>query len=94
MKYLKIMYPRVPIFYSLPKVHKSLKDPPGQSKISGNGSLTKAASKYINKVLRPFVMTKSQRYNAFIDYVALCNITREYDTTHIGYGGFIFLNTP
>lgn len=44
MEYLKIEYQRVPILYSLPKVHKSLKDLPGRPIILGNGSLTEAVS--------------------------------------------------
>lgn len=43
-------------FYLLPKVHKEPKDnPPGRPIISGNGTLTEPASKYIDHFIKPLV---------------------------------------
>ncbi len=38
--FLLCQHPRIPTFYMLPKVHKSLESPPGRPIISSNGSLT------------------------------------------------------
>ncbi|CAH2319227.1 Hypothetical predicted protein, partial [Pelobates cultripes] len=48
--------PTIATFYCLPKVHKDQQQPPGRPIVSGNGSLTENASKYIEKLLHPFVL--------------------------------------
>ncbi|XP_075462922.1 uncharacterized protein LOC142498599 [Ascaphus truei] len=47
--------PIIPVFYHLPKVHKTLVDPPGRPIISSIGSLGDGLSKYIDQYLQPFV---------------------------------------
>lgn len=54
---LRITYPVTPTFYSLPKVHKDLKNPPGRPIISGRGAITEPLSQFIDKYLRPLVAT-------------------------------------
>ncbi|XP_040196440.1 uncharacterized protein LOC120929221 [Rana temporaria] len=55
-EYLEIKWPITPTFYSLPKIHKDIRDPPGRPIISGIGSHTETASKYVDMQLRPHVM--------------------------------------
>lgn len=55
VEYLKVDSPRVPVFCTLPKVQKSLDDPPRCPIISAVGSLTKKISEYVNRILQPFM---------------------------------------
>lgn len=45
-----------PINYHLPKVHKSITDPPGHPIIAGISSLTSPLSEYINLFLQKYVV--------------------------------------
>uniref|UniRef100_A0A8C5Q9K2 Reverse transcriptase domain-containing protein n=1 Tax=Leptobrachium leishanense TaxID=445787 RepID=A0A8C5Q9K2_9ANUR len=47
--------PTIPTLYSLPKVHKSVTNPPGRPIISGNNSLTEKLSQFVDHYLHPFV---------------------------------------
>uniref|UniRef100_A0A673J7M0 Uncharacterized protein n=1 Tax=Sinocyclocheilus rhinocerous TaxID=307959 RepID=A0A673J7M0_9TELE len=53
LKYLKNEYPRIPVLYTLPKIHKSLEDPPMRPIVSGNGSLTETLSKFLDSLIQP-----------------------------------------
>lgn len=55
MEYLVNPFPRTPTFYALPKVHKNLKCPPGRPIVSGIGSLSECASRYVDSFLLPHV---------------------------------------
>uniref|UniRef100_A0A673KNY9 Uncharacterized protein n=1 Tax=Sinocyclocheilus rhinocerous TaxID=307959 RepID=A0A673KNY9_9TELE len=55
LKYLKNEYPRIPVLYTLPKIHKSLEDPPMRPIVSGNGSLTETLSKFLDSLIQPIV---------------------------------------
>lgn len=49
MRYMTVEYPALATFYLLPKVHKPPFDnPPGRPIISGNGTLTEPASKFVD----------------------------------------------
>uniref|UniRef100_A0A672S230 Uncharacterized protein n=1 Tax=Sinocyclocheilus grahami TaxID=75366 RepID=A0A672S230_SINGR len=52
LKYLKNEYPRIPVLYTLPKIHKSLEDPPMRPVVSGNGSLTETLSKFLDSLIQ------------------------------------------
>ncbi|CAJ0946822.1 unnamed protein product [Ranitomeya imitator] len=52
---LRTESPTVPTLYLLPKVHKSMIDPPGRPIISGNGSLLEPISKFLDFYLKPIV---------------------------------------
>ncbi|XP_073465040.1 uncharacterized protein [Aquarana catesbeiana] len=54
-KFLNVKDARIPTFYALPKLHKSLKNPPGRPIISGCSSLTENASALVDKYLSPHV---------------------------------------
>lgn len=48
--------PRLPVMYILPKIHKTLVNPPGRPIISGIDSITSRVGKYIDFYLQPLVM--------------------------------------
>ena len=54
-KYLTTNCTRTPQFYMLPKIHKSLTNPPGRPIISGNDSPTEKISHMLDVILQPFV---------------------------------------
>lgn len=47
--------PRTPTFYTLPKIHKNIKPPPGRPIVASYGSPTERISGYIDDQLQPFV---------------------------------------
>lgn len=58
LKFMTVDNPKVATFYLLPKVHKPPFDnPPGRPIISGNGTFTKPASKFVDSFIKPFVKT-------------------------------------
>lgn len=50
------MAPRLPVVYILPKVHKTLVNPPGRPIISGIDSVTSRVGKHIDHYLQPLVV--------------------------------------
>lgn len=54
-QFLQVSSPITQTFYALPKIHKSIKNPPGRPIVSGNGSLTEKASQYIDLHLQNHV---------------------------------------
>ncbi|XP_040212985.1 uncharacterized protein LOC120943646 [Rana temporaria] len=55
--YLNIRNPRTATFYALPKIHKHPLTPPGRPIVSGIGSLTENASRFVDSILMPHVLT-------------------------------------
>lgn len=53
---LKVPYPRIPPFYSLPKTHKNMVKPSGHPIISGIGAKTEKGSSLVDAFLRPHVL--------------------------------------
>ncbi|XP_029469168.1 uncharacterized protein LOC115097463 [Rhinatrema bivittatum] len=47
--------PQIPVFYILPKIHKSLVSPPGHPIVAGINSVLEPLSIYVDHFLRPFV---------------------------------------
>lgn len=47
--------PQTPYFYTIPKIHKDLRNPPGRPIVSGIGSILKPLSKFADAFLRPMV---------------------------------------
>uniref|UniRef100_A0A8C5QSP0 Reverse transcriptase n=1 Tax=Leptobrachium leishanense TaxID=445787 RepID=A0A8C5QSP0_9ANUR len=54
--YLKVKYPRIPVFYYLPKIHKNRANPPGRPIVSGIGSISSRVSEYVDHLLQPVVI--------------------------------------
>uniref|UniRef100_A0A673N3A4 Uncharacterized protein n=1 Tax=Sinocyclocheilus rhinocerous TaxID=307959 RepID=A0A673N3A4_9TELE len=54
-KWLTHHHPVVPVLYALPKIHKSIVDPPYRPIVSGIGSLTEKLSIFIDYYLQPLV---------------------------------------
>lgn len=70
-KNLNTQKPRVPTFYSLPKLHESLTNPPGRLIISGCGCLTEKASSLIDTYLSPHVKSLFLFVQDTIDLIKL-----------------------
>uniref|UniRef100_A0A671PBT2 Uncharacterized protein n=1 Tax=Sinocyclocheilus anshuiensis TaxID=1608454 RepID=A0A671PBT2_9TELE len=51
--FLYVQHPRVPLFYTLPEIHKSLETPVGRPIVSGIGSVTENNSEYGDYYLKP-----------------------------------------
>lgn len=56
LKFLDTKSPITPIFYNLPKIHKSVEKPPGRPIIAGVGFLTSGLSQYIDRLLQKYVI--------------------------------------
>lgn len=54
-KYLKIEHPITPVFYHLPKIHKSLHNPPGRPIVASTDSILSPLAKHLEKILTPLV---------------------------------------
>nr|XP_016847487.1 PREDICTED: uncharacterized protein LOC107982593 [Anolis carolinensis] len=59
--FLQNPYPRIPVFYILPKIHKGIIRPPGRPIVSGTSSILEPLAKYLDFFLQPFV-SKTQAY--------------------------------
>lgn len=55
-EYLIVKSPVTPVLYLLPKIHKSLIDPPGRPIVSGRESIFNHASIFLDRLLREFAM--------------------------------------
>uniref|UniRef100_A0A8C5WHF8 Reverse transcriptase domain-containing protein n=1 Tax=Leptobrachium leishanense TaxID=445787 RepID=A0A8C5WHF8_9ANUR len=53
--YLTVKYPKIPVFYHLPKVHKNLNKPPGRPIVSGIDSISSKVAEYLDHLLQPIV---------------------------------------
>ncbi|XP_041424973.1 uncharacterized protein LOC121395471 [Xenopus laevis] len=54
-EFLTTDFPRIPTLYVLPKIHKTLENPPGRPIVSGIGSLLEPLSKFIDHHLQELV---------------------------------------
>lgn len=54
-EFLTKQFPRTPILYLVPKIHKSLHEPPGRPIVSGCDSVLEPISKYLDVFLKPFL---------------------------------------
>lgn len=57
--FLMIEYPRTPVFYLLPKIHKPDRPPKGRLIVSAQGSVLENISKYLDHLLQPHVLKVS-----------------------------------
>lgn len=54
-KFLYCQHPIRPVFYTLPKIHKRLIDPPGRPIVAQTNSLLSPLSQYVDFFIKPFV---------------------------------------
>lgn len=85
--YLTNDYPTKPVFYILPKVHKSLTNVPGRPIVSGIGSLTEPLSNFVDAHIRPLVVKLPSYLKDTNDFL------EQLSQTHISDDGHIFLAT-
>lgn len=55
-RFLTTNHPVTPVIYILPKVHKTLVNPPGRPIVACNDSLMEPLSLYVDRILRPLVV--------------------------------------
>ena len=68
-QFLKNLYPKIPIMYLIPKIHKNPLSPPGRPIISAMGSLLESTSSYIDHYLRPFVLSLQSYIRDSTDFI-------------------------
>ncbi|XP_041435825.1 uncharacterized protein LOC121399362 [Xenopus laevis] len=49
--------PKIPVLYSLLKIHKDIKNPPGRPIVSGINSISCNISEYVDKILQKYVVS-------------------------------------
>ncbi|XP_062833196.1 uncharacterized protein LOC134297981 [Anolis carolinensis] len=54
-EFLQNQFPRTPVFYVLPKIHKGTIPPPGRPIVSGTASILEPIAQFIDHFLQPFV---------------------------------------
>ncbi|XP_071989184.1 uncharacterized protein [Engystomops pustulosus] len=68
--------PVVPVLYILPKVHKTLVNPPGRPIVASNNSILTPPSKVLEKILTPYV---KQSTSFILDTTSFLNTIKELD---------------
>ncbi|XP_062826329.1 uncharacterized protein LOC134296130 [Anolis carolinensis] len=58
-KFLHTPWPRIPVLYTLPKIHKNIRPVPGRPIVSGSGSVLEPLAKFVDHYLQPFVKQTS-----------------------------------
>ena len=73
-----------PIFYTLPKVHKSLTEPvPGRPIVAGTQSLTEPMSQYIDSHIKLLVSTLPSFLKDTIDFLNKLNSVQNIQVTDL-----------
>lgn len=68
--FMKNDFPVIPVFYTLPKVHKSQTPPlPGRPIVSGIGSLTANVSTFVDHCIKPIVCSLPSYIRDSIDFI-------------------------
>lgn len=68
-KFLMVEHPRTPLLYLLPKIHKSLQQPPGRPIVSGRDSLLSHVSIFLDRALRHFAISSSSYIQDTADFI-------------------------
>ncbi|XP_078510443.1 uncharacterized protein LOC144770079 [Lissotriton helveticus] len=68
-EYLKILHPKVPMFYVLPKIHKDPDHPPGRPIVAGCGSVLEPAAKYVDCFLKEFMISVKSYLQDTTDFI-------------------------
>ncbi|CAJ0953503.1 unnamed protein product [Ranitomeya imitator] len=69
VKYLKVEHPVVPVLYTLPKIHKDLRRPPGRPIVSGRGSLCNKVAIFLDQLLRRFATSAPSYVRDTSDFI-------------------------
>lgn len=75
-RFIRIPFPTIPTFYSLPKIHKNNLDAPGRLVVLGNGAITENLSKVIDEHFRPFVTSLPSYVHDIIHLLQIIEGTR------------------
>ncbi|CAJ0951700.1 unnamed protein product [Ranitomeya imitator] len=76
-KFLSNSNPVIPVFYILPKIHKSLNNPPGRPIVASTDSILSPLSIYLEKILTPLIRTTK---SFLLDTGHFSSLIREQDT--------------
>lgn len=76
--FLTVSHPIIPTIYMIPKIHKSLQNPPGRPIVSALGSLLEPLSKFLDVFLRPFVI----KINSYVQDSTHINILQDFPHYH------------
>ncbi|KAJ1207041.1 hypothetical protein NDU88_002433, partial [Pleurodeles waltl] len=68
-RFLKVDFPKLPVFYLIPKIHKDALKPPGRPIVSIRGSLFEYVSQYIDSFLQPLVMNLASYLKDSTDFL-------------------------
>ncbi|XP_030043886.1 vomeronasal type-2 receptor 26-like [Microcaecilia unicolor] len=75
-EFLQVKHPVIHTIYMLPKIHKSLENPPGRPIVSGNGSVLEPLSIFVDFFIHPFV---PQIPSYVRDTTDMINILQDYE---------------
>uniref|UniRef100_A0A8C6TI02 Uncharacterized protein n=1 Tax=Neogobius melanostomus TaxID=47308 RepID=A0A8C6TI02_9GOBI len=84
--FLMPLHPRTAVFYLLPKIHKDLHTPPGRPIISGIGTITEPASKYIDFLIKPLTTSLRSYLHDSTDNDMFSILTTHTKTASYGMG--------
>ncbi|CAJ0959417.1 unnamed protein product [Ranitomeya imitator] len=73
MDYLSIEFPRTPVLYTTPKIHKSLIDPPGRPIVSGVDSVFSRMGTFLDKILNPIAKNSKSYIQDTTDFLNTIN---------------------
>lgn len=68
-KYLLMDHPMVPVFYTLPKVHKTLQNPPGRPIVASTNSIFQPLATYLDHYLQPLAKDCSSYIKDTTDFL-------------------------
>ncbi|XP_075440576.1 protein-L-isoaspartate O-methyltransferase domain-containing protein 1 isoform X1 [Ascaphus truei] len=72
-KFLTQQHPKMPVLYTIPKIHKSVTHPPGRQIISARSSLCHPLSQYVYFYLQPLVACMATYVKDTTDFMAHIN---------------------
>lgn len=83
LDFLTKKYPRTPIKYFVPKIHKYLEEPPGRPIVFGCDSILEPISKYIDFFLKPFLLSITSYLRDTTDFTTKVENTQFNEQTQL-----------
>uniref|UniRef100_A0A8C6UMS7 Reverse transcriptase domain-containing protein n=1 Tax=Neogobius melanostomus TaxID=47308 RepID=A0A8C6UMS7_9GOBI len=71
--FLYCKFPVCPVMYTLPKIHKSLTDPPGRPIVAQTDSLWSPLSTFVDYFIKPYVQTLPAYVKDSTDFIEKCS---------------------